>query len=106
MHDHAGFDWMYWINWLANLMIVVGYLLVPFTVLRHLPLTRSVRISGSFFFATCAMTHLAMAFGFGCDLLMVINHVVQAGAVIWFVTGFYLLLRAADGRRGGGGDQL
>lgn len=83
------------INLVANLVIVLGYLLVPFTVLRYLPLTAMVRTAGAFFFTTCALTHLGMAFGVHDSLWMVINHVVQAVAVIWFVIGFWLLLRAA-----------
>jgi hypothetical protein len=108
MHDHATFDWAYWINWAANLLIVAGYVVVPFTVLRHLPLTRNVHISGSFFFGFCAITHLAMAFGFEHAGLMLANHIAQAVAVIWFVLAFYRLLRAASAKRissAGGGDR-
>lgn len=83
------------LNVAANLAIVFGYLLVPFTVLRYLPLTLSVRIAGGLFFFTCAMTHLAMAFGYEHAAWVVVNHVVQAAAVMWFVLGFWLLLRAA-----------
>ncbi len=83
------------VNTVSNIVIVLGYLLVPFTVLRYLPLSASVRIAGTFFFATCAMTHLSMAFGFHHSQWMVVNHVVQAASVVWFVLGFWLLLRAA-----------
>lgn len=83
------------VNLLANLLIVGGYLLVPFTVLRYMPLSMPVRVSGALFFLTCALTHLAMAFGFEHQTWMVVNHVVQAGAVVWFVLGFWLLLRDA-----------
>lgn len=104
MHHH-GTDWTYWINLVANLGIVAGYLLVPFTVLPRFPLTVNVRLAGTFFFATCAFDHMAMAFGFSQHGVMTVNHIVQAVAVIWFVLGFYLLLRAADTRRHtGGGD--
>lgn len=106
MHHHATFDWTYWINWAANLLIVAGYVVVPFTVLRHLPLTRNVIISGTAFFGTCGADHAAMAFGFHHDTLMLANHVVQAVAVLWFVLAFYWLLRRAGCQRrrpGGGG---
>jgi hypothetical protein len=86
------------LNALANMIIVAGYVLVPFTVLRYLPLTRRVRVAGTFFFVTCALTHLAMAFGFEHTDWMLINHVVQAFAVIWFVLSFWLLLRVALAR--------
>ncbi len=103
MHRHA--DPADWINLVANLAIVIGYVLVPFTVLRYLPLTRTVLVSGSFFFGLCALTHVAMAFGFTHTLLMVWVHVAQAVAVIAFVLGFHRLLRDAGRRRGGGGRQ-
>ncbi len=83
------------LNVLGNLVIVAGYVLVPFTVLRYLPLSMSVRLAGVLFFTTCALTHLAMAFGFEDSEVMVVNHVAQAAAVVWFVLGFWLLLRAA-----------
>lgn len=103
MHQHT--DPTQWINVVANLAIVAGYFIVPFTVLARMPLTRAVRASGSVFFATCGLTHLAMAFGFENTLFMVGVHVVQAVAVIAFVLGFHRLLRDAGRRRGGGGGQ-
>lgn len=96
-------------NMVANLVIVAGYLLVPFTVLRYLPLTLLIRLAGSLFFVTCAITHVSMAFGFSGSKWMVVNHSVQAVSVVWFVLGFWRLLRAAlhraeakrrDGRTG------
>lgn len=92
MHYH-GFEAV--LNSAANLIIVAGYLLVPFTVLRYLPLTRWVLVAGAFFFVTCAITHLSMAFGFEDSDAMVVNHVVQALSVVWFVLGFWILLREA-----------
>lgn len=86
------------LNAASNIVIVLGYVLVPFTVLRYLPLTRWVRLSGAFFFVTCALTHLSMAFGFEDSSWMLVNHVVQALAVVWFVLGFWLLLREALSR--------
>lgn len=84
-----------WLNTFANVVIVFGYVLVPFTVLKYLPLSRSVRVAGTFFFVTCAFTHFSMAFGFEHAGWMVVNHLVQAAAVWWFVLGFWELLRAA-----------
>lgn len=83
------------LNTVANMVIVFGYVLVPFTVLKYLPLTARVRVAGALFFVTCAVTHFAMAFGFEHATWMVFNHLVQAGAVLWFVIGFWLLLRTA-----------
>ncbi len=93
------------LNTVAILVIVGGYVLVPFTVLRYLPLTRRVRVAGTFFFVTCAITHLAMAFGFQHSAWMVLNHVVQAGAVVWFVLTFWSLLRRALARAEAGNAQ-
>lgn len=98
MHE-LSHGWML-VSTLANLGIVVGYALVPFTVLRYLPLTRNVTIAGTLFFLTCALTHLSMAFRFADSRAMVVNHVVQAGAVVWFVLGFFWLLREAALLRG------
>jgi hypothetical protein len=103
MHHHADPD--HWLNLAANLAIVASYLLVPFTVLRYLPLTRPVRASGTIFFGTCALTHMSMAFGFHDTLFMLAVHVIQAVAVVVFVLGFHRLLRNASRRPGGGGSQ-
>ncbi len=84
------------INAVANLAIVVGYVLVPLLWLPYLPLTRSVLYAGVVFFVTCAMTHLAMAFGFVHSPWMTVNHVIQAAAVLTFVLGFGRLLRRAS----------
>lgn len=86
-------------NLIANLLIVVGYLLVPFLWLRYLPLTRPVLAAGVVFFLTCAITHLAMAFGFTHSGWMLLDHVVQAVAVLSFVLGFAQLLRRAQSNR-------
>jgi len=95
MHEH-GLPWPWSVlNTLANLIIVAGYVVVPFTVLRYLPLTTAVRVAGAMFFVTCALTHLSMAFGFAGSKWMVVNHIIQAGSVVWFVLGFWFLLRAA-----------
>lgn len=94
-HMHHLHGAWYVVNLLANLLIVAGYVLVPFTVLRYLPLNSAVRLSGAIFFVTCATTHLSMAFGFHDSRWMVVNHVVQAGSVVCFVLSFWMLLRAA-----------
>ncbi len=88
------------LNLLSNLVIVAGYLLVPALWLPYLPLTKPVLISGAVFFFTCALTHLGMAFH--VDHLsgwMLVNHAVQAFAVMGFVAGFGQLLREAHRRQ-------
>lgn len=95
MHEHDLTQGWMLVNTLANIAIVAGYVLVPFTVLRYLPLTKNVLFAGTLFFLTCALTHISMAFDFVGSEIMVFNHVIQAGAVGWFVIGFFLLLRKA-----------
>lgn len=92
-------DWPTYLNAFANLAIVGGYILIPFTVLRHIPLTPFVRTAGMIFFMTCAATHAAMAFGAEHHWLLYANHILQAGAVWFFVTGFARLVGAANRRR-------
>ncbi len=87
------------LNVLANLTIVAGYLLVPAIWLPYLPLTRFVRASGTLFFATCAITHIGMAFGWTHFGWMLVNHVIQAIAVMCFVLGFGKHLHAAATRK-------
>jgi hypothetical protein len=78
---------------LANLGIVAGYLIVPVTALRLIPMKASTRIAGVVFFATCSATHAYMAFAgshHGRDWtfwLMLVDHIVQAIAVWAFVLG-------------------
>lgn len=84
------------LNIVTNGAIVLGYLLVPFLWLPYLPLTRPVLISGTAFFFTCAMTHLALAFGWQHSGWLLVNHFVQAVSVLFFVGGFSRLLRRAN----------
>lgn len=106
MHHHDPTGWASTLNAFANLAIVGGYLLVPFTVLRKLPLTTFVRTSGMIFFATCASTHAAMAVNGEHHWLLIVNHVVQAAAVWCFVVGFARLVTDANRRRARrGGDK-
>jgi hypothetical protein len=94
------------INFWANLLIVGGYMVVPFTALIRLPLTTLVRISGIFFFVCCAITHLSMAFEPRPAAWLVANHIVQAAAVWLFVLAFAFLVRKAAHHRGAVPDRL
>jgi hypothetical protein len=83
----------------GNLLIVAGYLFIPFTVLPRIALTTGVRAAGVLFFLTCAFTHLGNAVRGGHhSLIMTINHVVQAAAVWLFVVGFARLVTHANRR--------
>lgn len=90
---------------LANLGIVAGYLLVPLTALRLLPMSTSTRVAGIVFFVTCATTHAFMAFAGDHGArgtvfwIMLVNHVVQAIAVWVFVLGLASEIRHAVGIR-------
>jgi hypothetical protein len=95
---HVHLDPLDVINAIGNLLIVAGYLVVPFTVLPRVALTPGVRVAGALFFVTCAMSHLAMAVGVEHHWAMVANHVAQAGAVWAFVLGFARLVVAANKR--------
>jgi hypothetical protein len=100
-HHHGGPAWLAILNLAANLGIVGGYLIVPFTILARLPLTTFVRVAGVFFFVCCAATHLYMAFDMTPPWWMALNHIVQAIAVWCFVIGFAVLVRKASTRRAG-----
>lgn len=85
---------------LANLAIVAGYVVVPFTLLgRRMPLTPRVRLAGILFFATCAVTHFAMAMAWPLWWPLIASHVLQAGSVWYFVLGFSRLIAEAEARR-------
>lgn len=101
MHHHEpASNWLSLVFVISNLAIVAGYIAVPFTLLgRKMPMTRHVRIAGIFFFATCAVTHLSMAFWWPVTWLLIVNHTAQACAVWYFVIGFSRLIREAEVRR-------
>lgn len=100
MHHHADpTGWLDTVNTIANIGIIAGYVIVPFTVLRRLPLTAFVRVAGIFFFLGCALTHLHMAAEHAVDLWLAANHIVQAAAVWCFVVGFARLVTHANRRR-------
>ncbi len=91
------------LNLVSNLAIVGGYLLVPPLVLPYLRLSVPIVVAGALFFITCAVTHLALAFGEHNvhAWWMVVNHVVQAVSVVTFILGFGRLLRRAHERARG-----
>jgi hypothetical protein len=88
----------------ANLVIVAGYLAVPFLVLPYLPLTRFVLLSGAGFFIGCAGSHLWMALTMshengGWFVFWTAWHTVQAVCTWLFILGFRRMLKEAQGRR-------
>lgn len=85
MH-HETFTYIDQIHILLALIIMASYLAIPFTALRKLPMPRVARIYGTAFFATCAITHLAVAAGFHDSPWMVVNDLIQAVSAIGFIT--------------------
>jgi hypothetical protein len=105
MNDHSGV--LPALFSAANIVIVAGYLAVPFLVLRYLPLTRTCGYFGAGFFLGCAGTHTWMAFGMphehGSGLAFwTVWHCVQALCTWGFILGFRHMLKEAQGRRGEG----
>lgn len=87
---------MHLLNVAADLVIFAGFVLMPFTWFRLLPLTLSVRLAGILFFLSSAVTRLAFALGFEHSHGITAVRLVQAVAVIWFVLGFWRLLMRAE----------
>lgn len=109
MHPDTGPDgYLAILSTLFNMTIVAGYLAVPLTVLRLIPMKRNVRMAGVMFFLTCAVTHIYMAIGPPAGhhsdatpdaVIMLINHFVQAVAVWAFVLGLATAVRDALARQ-------
>ncbi len=119
MHQHVAPATPMWgalvaVNSVANLAIVGGYFLVPLTALpRLIPWNsacpnralfyRSVRVAGVLFFLTCGIHHLYAAFSAEHALSwgLVVDEVIQAFAIWWFVLGFSSVVRYAARRSTG-----
>jgi hypothetical protein len=82
-------------------LIAAAYLSVPFTVLRRLPVTAVIKVSAMFFFATCAVTHLAMATGWDDSHWMILSDLVQFVAITTFIVSISRLIGFALARRDG-----
>lgn len=85
MTHHGGHGALGQLHLLLALGIMAGYAVVPFTALHRLPLTKPTRVFAVLFFATCAMTHLAIAAGAADSSWMIVNDAVQLVAVIGFI---------------------
>ncbi len=95
----------------ANIIIVCGYLAVPFLVLPYLPLTRFVTVLAAGFFVGCSGTHGWMAISMAHDsrgwfVFWTCWHLVQALCTWGFILTFRHMLQAAQCRRRGGGSDL
>lgn len=81
----------------ANVAIALGYVAVPFLVLRYLTLAKSTLLYGAVFFIGCAGTHAWMGVMDACDpgWFWTVWHVVQAAATWTFIIKFSDDLRQA-----------
>ena len=84
MADHH-YGYLDQVHILLSLVIMAGYMTVPFTVLRRIPLPRITQVSGLCFFATCAITHVGLAVGVHDSPWFVLNDLIQAVSVITFI---------------------
>lgn len=88
------------IHILFALGIMAAYLSIPFIDrLRNLPLTTATRIAGTFFFLTCAITHLAIAAAFHDNSWMLLNDAIQLISVVTFIATLTRHLGAAMRRK-------
>lgn len=84
------------LSFITNLVIAAGYFGIPVTWLPYMRLNRPMLATGMVFFLTCALTHLAMAFGLEHTWWMTVVHVIQAVSVVAFVWRLSGLMRRAD----------
>jgi hypothetical protein len=97
--EHAHYSGLDQIHIMLALVIMVAYMVVPFTALRKLPLPPVARVAGLFFFATCAITHLALAAGFHGNDWMIANDLVQAVSVVTFIVSVSRMVQQVLERR-------
>jgi hypothetical protein len=92
---------------LNNIGIVAGYMIVPATALRFIPVSNWVRAAGVGFFLTCAITHVYMSSTVDHHngertwvfWVMMVNHQVQVIALWTFLLGLSSAVRAAISTR-------
>lgn len=96
-HAHAGV--LDQVHIALALGIAAAYIIVPFTALHRLPVTHVTQISGSLFFATCAITHLSIACGFHGSHWLVLADAVQLVSITVFVVSLNRIVTAAFERR-------
>lgn len=101
MHQHAQTQPIDAVHIVLALVIAGAYLAVPFTALRRLAayMPMTARVAGSFFFLTCAITHLALATDLHETNWMVLNDAVQAVSAITFITSLSRMVRVVMRRR-------
>jgi hypothetical protein len=88
---------------LWNVGIVAGYMIVPATALRFIPVKPWVRVAGVGFFLTCSITHVYMGVPHsnhdtGRDWVfyaMWWNHLLQVVSLWMFLFGLSSAVRAA-----------
>lgn len=83
--DHHPVGWDQQLHIMFALGIMAAYAAIPLTALRRLPVTKCTRTFAVLFFATCAITHLAIAVGFHDDRWMLVNDAVQLVSAVGFI---------------------
>lgn len=86
---------MHDIDVIANIVVIIGFWLLPLTWWRLLSPSPHIMLSGMVLFVTSGFSRLADLAGADNQKLTVVNHVVQAVAITWFVLGFWRLMRQA-----------
>jgi uncharacterized membrane protein AbrB (regulator of aidB expression) len=101
MHQHNDITAIDVLHLALALVIAASYMAVPFTALARLSkfIPISARIAGTFFFLTCAITHIAIAASFHDSSWMVVNDLVQAVSVITFIAVLSRMVGAVMARR-------
>lgn len=91
MHHYTALDQ---IHILLALSIMFSYLSIPLTALRHFPMPPVATWASRFFFATCAVTHLAIAAHFHDSPWMVLNDLIQAVSAVLFIVSLSRMVAA------------
>lgn len=86
---------MHDIDVIADIVVIVGFWLLPLAWWRFVPLTPHVLTSGLVLFVTSGFSRMADLMGAGKLHLTIANHVAQAISIVWFLVSFWKLMRRA-----------
>lgn len=97
--QEASYTWVDAFHIMLAVFIAIAYLSVPFTTLRRVPITVTVKVSAMVFFITCATTHLALAVGFHDSAWMLLNDLLQLVSITTFIVSFSRMVSWAMDRK-------
>lgn len=97
--NESSYTWVDAFQIMLAVGIALAYLSVPFTTLRRVPITVTVKVSAMLFFITCAITHLAMAIGFHDSPWMLVNDLIQLASITTFIVSFSRMVSWAMDRK-------